>query len=436
MTATEAGPSDSVGDSPQSDPLQGGDAAAEALPVVTRSGRAETVVRRRRIQSRQKRMTLWQVGISLVFVALLVGLGVVGYRSSLRIGGGTSERVTDPQAPGYVAEPQATPVDLYALNTDDGALAGALMVVPDASGKGGTAVPIPPSLVVPEYEGSPPKFITDLYAEGGLEGLQDRMGVGLQFKIGSAESVPAAALAQLAGGSPITIENVDNLTERSPDGTETVRYPAGELTLQPEEIAGFLAFQGADDPAPNQALRAQAVWEQLFERAKGADLKNLPGGDASESSTSPGFGPAIESLVGGDLSYDSVPLAKVPVPDSYLVAWMPDPGSLNDFVARVVPLPRSPAPGVRTPVRLLNGTKADTAVPAAVPLVVSSGGEVILVGNADSFDVSTTTVEYADEAAATVADAIAKALGVRATSTDSDLQGAEVNVVLGTDRAG
>lgn len=392
---------------------------------------AEAVVRRRRVKSRQKRVTLWGVVVTIICLALLAGLAYVGYQASLRVGGGTESRETDPNAPGYVADPRPTDTDLFVVTDAEGGFASALIVVPDQSGQGGTAVPLPPSFVVPEYEGSPPMFLTDLYAEGGIDGLRERLGIGLSFEIDSAETVPAEAMAQLAQGEAIEIDNVDNLIARAEDGTEEVRYSAGALTLQPEEIVDFLAFEGAGDPAPNQALRTEAVWEELLARTSVTQQPELSEGERSLDSDAPSFGDALWSLVGGEVRFENVPMERVPVPDSYLVAWMPDAATLDQFVARAVPLPRNPAPGIRTATSILNGTANPDATAAAVPEVVSSGGWVSLVGNADSFDVAATTVEYSGVDAAETAMKIAAMLGVEATEATDPIESASVRVTLG-----
>lgn len=436
MTATEdqtgstgAGqttPDASAGTPPTTEGHFGSTGEGGALPPA-----AEAVVRGRRVRSRQKRLTLWGVVVTVLCLALLLGLAYVGYEASLRVGGGTETRETDPNAPGYVADPRPTDTDLFVLTDAEGGFASALVVVPDQSGQGGTAVPLPPSFVVPEYEGSPPMFLTDLYAEGGIDGLRERLGIALSFEIDSAEAVPAEALSLVAQGEAIEIDNVDNLIARAEDGNEEVRYPAGALTLQPEEIVSFLAFEGADDPAPNQALRTEAVWEQLLARASVTQQPDLPEGERSLDSDAPGFGDALWSLVGGEVRFENVPMERVPVPDSYLVAWMPDPATLDQFVARVVPLPQNPAPGIRTATAILNGTANPDATAAAVPEVVSSGGWVSLVGNADSFDVATTTVEYSGPDAAEAAMKIAAMLGVEPTEATDSIESASVRVTLG-----
>ena len=402
-----------------------------------RSGqsRADTVVRRRRVEGRQRRLTITQVILSLVLGAAFVALAFVGYRTSLRIGGGSADRITDPATAGYLAEPRPTPVDLFVVNAPDGSFASALLVVPDSSGAGGTIVPLPPSMVLPEVQGAPPAFVGELVKQSGLEGLRERLGVALGFRIASAEVVSPEALARLAGGSPVVIENVDNLIQRNPDGTETLRYPAGTVTLQPSELADFLAFQGADDPAPNQALRAQLVWEQLLAAATGADLSGLPEGERSEGTEAPGFGASLESLVAGEQHFDLLPMDKIPVPDSYFVAWMPDPEALGAFVADVVPLPQSPLPGARVSVALLNGTSDPEAISAAIPAIVRSGGEVTLVGNAESLELPTSRVVFSSPQAAETAQKIAVELGIPATEGKT-VEGAVIDVVLGADKAG
>jgi hypothetical protein len=166
---------------------------------------------------------VWQAVLSAVFVVAFAALALVGYRASLRIGGGSDDRITDPEAPGFVAEPKRSAVDLYVVTDEGGGFASALLVVPDSTGEGGTLVPVPPSLVLPEYQGAPPVFLADVFADSGLEGVRERLGIGLGFRIGSAEVVPPATLAQLTGGEDIVIENVDNLIERGADGTESLK---------------------------------------------------------------------------------------------------------------------------------------------------------------------------------------------------------------------
>ncbi len=428
---------DETSDAPRHD-----DASEVSLPP-----RARAVVRRRRMQARQRRITMWQVGVSVLFVVLLAALVFVGYNATLKVGGGTDSRVTDPAAPGYVAEPIPTPLDGYVVTDADGNFATALLIVADNSGEGGTLVALPPSFVVPEVEGSPPLFLRDLYNQDGLDGFKERLGLALGTSLDSVREVPAEAVQELAGGQPVVIDNPEPLVARNEDGTEEVRYPDGEVTIPPEDLVSFLSFEGTNDPAPNQALRSTEVWEQLLTGAKGTSHADLPDGDSSEGPAAPPFGKAVDILNAGDLAFDSVPMAKVPVPDTYYVAWMPDPAELNSFVARVVPVPRSPTPGRRPSVALLNGTTDPGATTTVFPLAVKAGGAVTLVGNASAFDIGTSTVQYMDPSGRAVAEALADELGVTATDGTAngdgssagasvpDTDGVAVRVVVGSDQS-
>ena len=412
----------------------GSDAAGDIDDI---DGIVPVVRRRGRTKKKRQRVVVFQVISTGLFLALLAGLGWVGYQSSLRITGGNSSKVTDPSEPGYVAEVRPTPVDMVAVTDPSGALASVLVVTEGADGKGGTVSALPATVVAPETGGAGPVFLSKALADGGLDGLRQRLGVALTFGFTSAEEVSSATIEALAAAAgPITINNVDNLIERAPNGTETVKYRAGDLTLQPNEITPFLAFAGADESVPNQALRHQAVWEALLGALEGKDLSGIDTGPApTDGSAEPGFLGILPGLLGGTIAYDQVPLAVVPVPGTLFKAYVPDQAALPTFVARTVPFPTSATPGQRARVRLLNGTTNKDAAVLVSPKVVAAGGEISLIGNAESFDEATTRVEYAVPEARSAADAIAQALGVQATKGAKASGSIDVDVIVGRDRS-
>jgi hypothetical protein len=105
------------------------------------------------------------------------------------------------------------------------------------------------------------------------------------------------------------------------------------------------------------------------------------------------------------------------------------------FVARTVPFPTAATPGQRARVRLLNGTTNKNAAVLVAPKVVAAGGEISLIGNAESFDQPTTRVEYAVPEARAAAEAIATALGVKATKVAKGAGSVDVDVIVGRDKA-
>jgi hypothetical protein len=397
------------------------------------------VVRRRSRTEKKSRKVLWlQALTTFVFLALLVGLGWAGYQASLRITGGGEAKVTDPNAPGYVAEVRPTPVDMVAVTDASGALVSVLVVTEGADGKGGTVSVLPATVVAPEFEGNPPVFLSKALADGGLDTLRQRLGTALTFGFTSAEQVPAATVEALAAKvGPIRINNVDNLITRAQDGTETVKYRSGELTLQPAEVVPFLGFAGADESVTNQALRHQAVWEALLKGLKGKDISAVGagGGSTGTASGDTGFLSLLPGLLQGDVAYDQVPLTVIPVPGTLFKAYVPDQAAMPTFVARTVPFPTAATPGQRARVRLLNGTTNKNAAVLVAPKVVAAGGEISLIGNAESFDQPTTRVEYAVPEARAAAEAIATALGVKATKVAKGAGSVDVDVIVGRDKA-
>ena len=380
----------------------------------------------------------WQLATTMAFVLLIVGLAFAGYRASRLITGGSAEKVTDPKAPNFVAEVRPTPVDLVAITAPDDSLAGVLIV--SGAAKGGTVSALPATMSPGPGEDGLMATIGDAFRDGGLDQLRSVLGTGLTFGFTSAEQVSSADLTAVAGlVGPVTVKNVDNLID-SPDrgkigmdrAKETVKYRAGEVVLEPGDVAGFLGFSGIGESPDRQMLRHLAVWDQVLSGLKGKDLSQLGAGGGANNGLS-AVGELLTELEGATSptrrchSWRSRSRAP-PSP-----RWCPIRRH-SPHVARVVPFPTSATPGQRARVELLNGTTKDGAALLAAPKVVAAGGEISLLGNASSFDVATTTVQYMAPEAKDAADAIAKALGVSATPATSESGGIDVRVTIGGDR--
>ena len=109
---------------------------------------------------------------------------------------------------------------------------------------------------------------------------------------------------------------------------------------------------------------------------------------------------------------------------------------LADFAEAHIPFPASPAPGVRTSVRVLDGVGADELISRAARAVVEAGGQVVVVGNAERFDAEAPTrVIYVEDEAADAASALADALGAEVEQIESSGSDPvyDVTVVVGAD---
>jgi len=405
------------------------------------------VVRRQsRRRKEQRKVAVAQGVVVALLVGALVALGVVGYRSALRITGGGGDVVTDPALPGYTAEVRPTPVALVAFTSADGRLAAAVLCVGGPGGKGGTVVPVPSTLTLWNYEDSPPAAAFEVFADGGIDALRARLGSDLTFGLTGASTVPSTALRKLAeAAGPLTIELSEPVLEGATDENQAVKYPAGKVTLDAAGFEEFLTFSGYREPEANRVLRSQRAWEvllsQLGATSAGSSTTTVAGlapsvPDLGESAGTgePPFSEVLAALLAGEVRLDGLPLQRLPLNNSQrVVLFRVDQDALPKWVPQVVPFPTSAFPGQRARVRLLRGTTDKGVLRSVSPKVVEAGGEVTTVGNAESFDIATSQVRYQNPDAKDAADAIGELLGAEVVAIPKDLFGADVEVVVGSD---
>jgi len=299
--------------------VDGADAPAPAdddALVVRRPGRR---------RKEQRKLTVAQGVVVALLVAALVALGVAGYRSALRITGGSGSTVTDPALPGYTAEVRPTRVQLLAVTSADGGLAAAALVVGGPGGKGGTVVPVPSTLALWNYEDAPPAAAYEVFADGDIDALRARLGSDLTFGLTGASTVPSSALRILAeAAGPVTVELSEPVLEGTADENQTVKYPAGPLTLDAAGFEEFLTFSGFREPEVNRVLRSQQAWEQLLIQlgATSPDSSSttvdglapsVPDLGASAGTGEPPFAEVLAALLSGEVRLDGLPLQRLPL---------------------------------------------------------------------------------------------------------------------------
>lgn len=397
---------------------------AEVQPVVRRR-----VARRRR---RQRRITVVQSLFTVLAAAALIGLVVVGWRSAMRITGGSEEVVTDPAAPGYLAEVRPTATTLVAVTGDGGELITMLVVVADPASGRMTVAPMSPQLTLWDFEEAGPQSAAEVFADGGLDLLQLRLGADLTFGMTEAVTLPGAALASVVPG-PVTVQLADDVFEGDPlaePADTTVRFPAGEQQIEPDQLDDFLAFVGYREPESNRALRVGELWAAMLEAAV------VPPDAAAFGPT--GDGEALAELFAdmseADVSTDLVPTIGVPLDVLPPVTiYRIDGEAMPAWISTRVPFPIAAYPGQFATVAILDGTGVDGAIRTVAPRVVAAGAEIALTGNAESFDEAATRVEYHRDESRAAAERIAESLGVSATADLDDPISVDVTVVVGKD---
>lgn len=416
-------------------PTQGPDAtgsvsedAAVSRPVV------RDAMRQRKARQRRRRATIVWTVLTVVFVAALIALAFLGWRSSLKLTGGQDLKVTDPEAPGYVAEVKPTTADLIAVTGADGGLATMLLVLGGADSSTTTIVPISAWLTLWGFEDAKPASAHDLFASGGIDVLQVRLGADLTFGTTDTITVPASAIERLATSvGPLDVNLPDAVLQDDGAGGSVVRYPAGPLTLQPGEVMEFLSVQGKGEAELNRSLRLSQVWAALLgDGAATAATSSTSPADATDDLST--FQEVLTDVADSQVSVQLLPTNEVPLfitPPKSLDQV--DRQAMSAWVPKYVPFPISAYPGQRATVNLLNGTTSADAIKAVAPKVVASGGEIALTGNADSFDVATSTVQYRGPGAKAAAAAIAAQLGLTATESTATTDRVDVTVVVGKD---
>jgi len=415
-------------------PTQGSGAQEPDAAPVDDSPRpvVRSATRVRKARQRRKRATIVQSVLTVLFVVALLALGFVGWRSSLKLTGGRDLEVTDPAAPGYVAEVKSTTADLVAVTAADGSLATMLLLLGgDGDEATTTVVPISAWLTLWEFEDAPPASAHELFGSGGIDALRLRLGVDLTFGATDAVTLPAATIEELAGSvGPITVNIPDNVIVDEGAGG-VVRYAAGAVTLQPSDLMEFLSIRGDGEAEYARSLRLSQVWTELLAAVTAqGDAFELPAGASDD---------ALTAEILGDIATSTVQLELLPTREIPLNVSPPvsldrvDHDAMATWVPTYVPFPVSAYPGQRATVDLLNGTTDPAAIESIAPKVVTAGAEISLTGNAESFDIATSRVEYSATDARAAAEAIAGQLGLSATRTEETTRAVDVTVVVGKD---
>jgi hypothetical protein len=223
--------------------------------------------------------------------------------------------------------------------------------------------------------------------------------------------------------APITIDN--------PDAIEVpgVRFPAGDVALEPEAVGPYLAARNPGESDLNRMVRHQVFWEAWMAAiAASADDAAVPG----EQST--GLGLYLKTLADGEAGFVVPEASTYRVPGAPTDSYLVDQEWLDALVPAMVPFPTAPSAGARPVVEVLDGTGTPDASIAVARMLAGKGAEIRSIGNGAVFDATPTRIIYYDEASKAAAEAIREQLGAgKLELTPSLDEVATVTVVLGPD---
>jgi hypothetical protein len=354
-----------------------------------------------------------------------VGLTVAGVSTIRNSTSGDYQQTAAPEDPGYQAAVVPTPTLVVLQPASDGSLAGAWLLALEPGDDGGSVVLVPPATIVAEAVVAPGTGGTGTSSSTGSGGSSSTGGDGSGGEPGAGDDAAGttsspgraaagettiaavyerdgAAAAAAAVGRALNL-GVDEYTEVDADrwarlvepaGSVDVTLdeavgdlPAGSTELAPEDVGPFLAARADGETDLDRIDRQQAFWNAWLPLVAEGGADTLPG----EVGT--GIGRFVLGVSQAEGATAPLPVGRDEEGGNG-VRFRPDATQVGAFVANTVPYPTSPAPGARARVRLLNGTGDPDLTSQAARVLVAGGAEVVIAGNAQSFDEPTTTVAY------------------------------------------
>lgn len=350
--------------------------------------------------------------VAVVLGGGLVAVGVATLRDS---NAGRRVASAEPDEPGFEGLLEPTPT-LLVLHTSDGDLRSAAVLSLTNDEHGGAVLVLPPTVEVRVDLGT----LASGHA-GGAKKEDLRRSAELVTGIGLQEAVTVddARLAELI--APVAPLRLD-----SPVAVGDVER--GPIELAADEVGPWLAQRGEDESEDDAAYRFGLVWEAWVAAvAESGDPGAVPGELES------GISRYVAGLARGPVRIASLPVEEGTDPVGQPVLRV-DRQQLEGMITELVPYPTGSGLAVRTLVRVLDGTGDQGHVGRVTPTIVASSSSVVVVGNADAFDYTTTEVRYHQPEQREAAERLREALGTGEVIEDvRPIDAFDVTIVLGSD---
>ena len=378
---------------------------------------------------RRSRSTVLLLTFMVVVVVAMPILGYVGYHlltTSTR--GKVLSGVSAPNAPGYQALVDATPV-AFVIHTDNSGTALSLTIL-SLSGPGnlgGAVVSIPVTTRLPI-----PAFGIKLYGQTAsyLTTAKAGQAIGSQLAIGFHDVIKISDRQLVTALTPLGTLHVENPVAVTSGASQT--FPSGPLDLTPERVPGYLAASSPGSTELDRLMREQLVW-QAWIAASGKSRGKTAAPSTSSTTAGALLTHYLTGIAAGQAIYAIAPVKPAePIGDT--TTYAEDTNLLRLTLTNAVPYPVGSIPGDRLTVRVLNGTGPKAIPQSIMQRLVFGGGQIDILGNASTYGANVTTLTYWDRASAKKARALAKSLGdVKVVYSPNADQTTDVTVVIGQD---
>ncbi|MEX2292735.1 MAG: LytR C-terminal domain-containing protein [Acidimicrobiales bacterium] len=351
----------------------------------------------------------WMVGfvstiVVLVFVAGgLAFVGVQTLRDST-----TGRRITslDPTQPGFEGALTPTPT-LVVVHQRDGELRSAAVLALTGDDRGGSILLLPTTVKVGDRRSASTLAVTFAFAESPTVAR------------GAAEAVAGVGVDDM-----VVLDDQRWATLVAPVAPLAV----GDVMLAADEVGPWLDAPTLDEGEPARLDRQRLFWQSWIAAvAASGDPGAVPG------ELDVGVGRFIRGLAAGPLRIEALPVTDV-TERADTPLFEVDREALRVFLTDLVPFPNGTALAPRTRVRLLDGTGDPDHVASVASNVVASDSTIVVVGNADGFDYTTTEIRYHQPGQRLAAERLRDALDAgRVVEDVRPIDAFDVTIVLGTD---
>jgi LytR cell envelope-related transcriptional attenuator/LytR_cpsA_psr family len=337
----------------------------------------------------------------------------------------------NPDEPGYQALVNGTPTTVVADIGPDGTLQGVtLITVPSSEEGGGNVIFFPVGTLLEVPLRDPPELAMNaLYAELGIDALEQRLETMLGAAVDEVVEVPRAQWAELVQPvAPLTVQNPTSV-ETTNDAGNPVSFPAGEIQLSAEQVGLYLQADSPEEADPVRIARHEAFWTAWLAALDEAGESAVPG----EGET--GVGGIVRGLIGGPRNFETLPATPVAIPNVPAIESDVFRPNTLEVVAKVptwIPFPKGVG---RLRTRLVMGVEGQTDQIADIAhTLVVAGSEIAVIANAEEWGEDQTQVVYFRDEQREQAQRLLDALGTGVLIKDSAPgDNFDVVVVIGQD---
>ena len=302
--------------------------------------------------------------------------------------GDLTATVTDPAAPGYQAFVLPSPSFMVLSLDPTGDLSMVTLLSLASNDQGGNVLNIAPETRVDndQYD-----RVIDAFRDKGAARTRRVVAELIGINVDEMEVLDSADWSSLLGPvGAIGVDIDEDLVEVS-DGATRVVYSAGNISVEPGDVAAFLGWVNPGAHPAGRLDRAEAFWRSWIATiAASSDPAGIVPGEVDS-----GIGRFVSGLARAEFV-----IAVYETIEERLEGDAPaiavDPAELRLIATQMVPFPLPATAGARPEVRLLDGVGGTDLAGLYSPVLVGAGAQIVVLGNAATFEVAETEVIYHD----------------------------------------